>query len=50
MMYPTDLLHTLATERQRSARERAEERRRRRDALLEAPFAGRYGLPRLALG
>jgi hypothetical protein len=51
MLYPADLVHTISTDRQRTARQRAEEWRRRRHLDLDAPFrARRAGIPRVALG
>jgi hypothetical protein len=51
MQYPTDLLHTISTDRQRAARGRAEAWREQRRRRLDDPFrARRSGIPRVAFG
>jgi hypothetical protein len=51
MLHPTDLIHTIITERQRAARQRAEHWRELRSRRLDGPVrARRLGIPRVALG
>ena len=51
MLHPTDLMHTIATDRQRAAQQRAEAWRDQRRRRLDAPFrARRSGVPRVAFG
>jgi hypothetical protein len=51
MLYPTDLLHTVANDRQRAARQRAAAwRAQRRPSAAVPSRVRRSELPRVALG
>jgi hypothetical protein len=51
MLHPTDLIDTIAAERQRAARQRAEGWRELRRRRLDGPVRPRrLGIPRVALG
>jgi hypothetical protein len=51
MLHPTDLMHSIATDRQRAAQERAAARHARGRRRLGGPLrVRRSGVPRVALG